>query len=173
MRATSRRSRSRSHTFATTCRSGSTARSRTGSQSPRALPEGGCRGERTVYHAIVRRRARAPFDSVSRADFPAVLRGVADDVHHVFAGDHALGGERHDKEALSRWFERLRRLFPGLRLEVKEVVAKGWPWRTVIAVEWVGRATLQDGEPYLNAGTHVMRLRSGRIVYIQACEDSQ
>ena len=53
------------------------------------------------------------------------------------------------------------------------MVAKGWPWRTVIAVEWVGRATLQDGEPYLNAGTHVMRLRWGRIVYIHAYEDSQ
>lgn len=126
-----------------------------------------------MYHAIVRRRARGIFGSVSEADFPSVLRSVTDDVHHVFAGDHALGGERHSKEALELWFERLHRLFPDLSVDVKEVTAKGWPWRTVVALEWTARATFRDGEPYRNAGAHVVRMRWGRAAYIHAYEDSQ
>jgi ketosteroid isomerase-like protein len=126
-----------------------------------------------VYHAIVRRRAKGVFASVSHADFQSVARQVSDDVHHVFAGDHALSGERHSREALERWFARLHRLFPDLRLEVGEVVAKGWPWRTVVALEWVAHGTLPTGKPYRNTGAHVVRLRWGRAVYIHAYEDSQ
>jgi ketosteroid isomerase-like protein len=126
-----------------------------------------------MYHAIVRRQARDIFARVNHADFQAVARSVTDDVHHVFAGDHALGGERHTKQALERWFARLHLLFPDLRLEVGEVVAKGWPWRTVVALEWVARGTLPNGEPYRNTGAHVVRLRWGHAVYIHAYEDSQ
>jgi ketosteroid isomerase-like protein len=126
-----------------------------------------------VYHAIVRRRAKGVFASVSQADFQSVARQVTDDVHHVFAGDHALGGERHTKKALERWFARLHRLFPDLRFEVGEVVAKGWPWRTVVALEWVAHGTLPNGEPYRNTGAHVVRMRWGRAAYIHAYEDSQ
>jgi ketosteroid isomerase-like protein len=126
-----------------------------------------------VYHAIVRRRARQIFGQVSDGDFPPVLRTTARDVHHVFAGDHALGGERHGREALARWFGRLHRLFPDLKLEVTDVVATGWPWRTVVTLEWVARATLPTGDPYVNTGAHIVRMRWGRAVYIHAYEDSQ
>ena len=34
------------------------------------------------------------FDSLNRGDWRTPLRDTAADVHHVFAGDHALGGER-------------------------------------------------------------------------------
>jgi hypothetical protein len=36
-----------------------------------------------------------------------VLKAVAPNVHHRLAGTHALSGERHDKEALRRWFRRV------------------------------------------------------------------
>lgn len=128
---------------------------------------------RFVYHALVRRTVRRVFDNLSRGDYPAVLSGVAADVHHVFAGDHPLGGERHTKEAMERWFERLYRLFPSLSFEVKDVIAKGWPWNTVVAVEWLAGVTPQDGEPYVNEAAHLLRIRWGRVVYIHAYEDSQ
>ena len=126
-----------------------------------------------MYHALVRRTVRGVFDRLSAGDYPAVLRGVATDVHHVFGGDHPLGGERHSKQAMERWFERLYRLFPSLTFEVKEVVAKGWPWNTVVAVEWLARVTQRDGEPYVNEAAHFLRIRWGRVVYVHAYEDSQ
>ena len=56
---------------------------------------------------------------------------MADDVHHVFPGDNALGGERHSREA----FERLYRLIPEIEFEVRDMAVRGWPWDTTIAVE--------------------------------------
>lgn len=126
-----------------------------------------------MYHALVRRKVHGVFDDLTRGDYPAVLSGVADDVHHVFAGDHPLGGERHSRDAMGRWFERLYRLFPSLRFEVHEVVANGWPWRTVVGVEWTARVTPLEGETYVNRGSHVIRMRWGRVVSVHAYEDSQ
>jgi ketosteroid isomerase-like protein len=129
--------------------------------------------ETRVYHALIRRQVRGVFDSLSRGDYDAALAGVADDVHHVFAGDHALGGERHSKEAMRRWFERLDRLFPELTFEVTEVIAKGWPWNTAVAVEWSAKVRPREGKPYVNHATHFIRMRWGRVVYLHAYEDSQ
>ncbi len=36
----------------------------------------------------------------------------------AFGGHHALSGERHDREALRRWFERLGGLAPTLHLSI-------------------------------------------------------
>ena len=117
-----------------------------------------------MYRALVRRRARGVFGSLSAGDYASVLDGAAPDVHHVFPGDHALGGERHSRDAMRRWFERLYRLFPDLDFEVREVAVRGWPWNTAVAVEWVDRATPHGGEPYANEGAHLLRLRRGPAV---------
>ena len=58
-----------------------------------------------IYKAIVKRRARNLFAALSRGDWKAATKDLADDVHHVFPGDNALGGERHSREAMERWFE--------------------------------------------------------------------
>jgi ketosteroid isomerase-like protein len=126
-----------------------------------------------VYHAFVRRKVRRAFDGLSRGDYREALAAAAPDVHHVFAGDHPLGGERHSRQAMAFWFERLFRLFPSLDFEVRRVVAKGWPWDTLVAVEWAARVTPQAGDPYINEAVHVLRLRWGRAVYVHAYEDSQ
>ena len=65
-----------------------------------------------MYHAIVRRIASKNFLSVNQKDYSSILKGCTANIHHRFGGDHALGGERHDREALGRWFERLGRLSP-------------------------------------------------------------
>jgi ketosteroid isomerase-like protein len=67
---------------------------------------------RDVYRALIRRRVVANFAHLSAGDYEAVIAQLAPDVHHVFAGDTALGGERHSREAVARWFERLFRLWP-------------------------------------------------------------
>lgn len=126
-----------------------------------------------MYHAIVRRRARRIFSDLSAGDWRATTKDVADDVHHVFPGDHALGGERHSRAAMQRWFERLYRLYPELSFDVHRVVAKGWPWATTIAVEWSDSGTAADGVPYRNTGAHFIVLRWGKGVYVHAYLDSE
>ena len=123
-----------------------------------------------MYHFIVRRRAAAAFGALSRGEWQPLARMTAEDVHHVFPGDHALGGERHSREALVRWFERLYRVFPDITFTVKRVVSRGWPWSTWVAVEWSDR-TRAGG--YANDGAHWIHLRWGRATYIHAYLDTQ
>jgi hypothetical protein len=78
-----------------------------------------------MYHAIVKRIARKNFERVNQKDLDALVKDC--DIHHRFYGSHALSGERHDREALRRWFERLGRLAPGLTLTVQDVWVKGCP----------------------------------------------
>ena len=126
-----------------------------------------------LYRGLVTRQIQGVFDSLSRGDYPAVLGGVAPDVHHTFAGSHALGGQRHSADAMRRWFERLYRLFPDLNFEVRRIVVNGNPARTTIAVEWIDRATPLDGVAYENEGTHFIEMRRGKVVYIHAYPDTQ
>lgn len=58
-----------------------------------------------MYQLLVKRHLRRQFDRLSAGDYESVLRGVDDHVHHRFAGEHALGGERHTKHALRLWFQ--------------------------------------------------------------------
>ena len=102
-----------------------------------------------------------------------LLRDCAPDIHHRFRGDHALGGERHDREALRRWFERLGRLCPTLALTTRDVWVKGLPHHTVVVIRWTATRTLPDGSPYLNHGVHVVRMKWFKAVEIDANEDSQ
>ena len=129
-------------------------------------------GGAAVYHAAVRRLLRRTFERLSRGEWEASLALVAEDVHHVFAGDHALGGERHSRAAMARWFERVQRLVP-IDIEVRNVASRGWPWDTVASVEWVDRVRPAAGEPYLQHGSHWIRIRWGRVTEIRAYLDTQ
>jgi ketosteroid isomerase-like protein len=126
-----------------------------------------------MYKAIARRKARATFEALGHGDWEAALEDVADDVHHVFPGDNALGGERHSKEAMGRWFQRVYRLIPDLRFEVRNVAVRGWPWDMMVAVEWTDHGHAFDGEPYRNEGAHWIRLRMGKATYIHAFLDTE
>jgi ketosteroid isomerase-like protein len=126
-----------------------------------------------MYHWIVEKIALRNFERVNDHDYEAVLKACAPDIHHRFGGHHALGGERHDREVLSRWFARLGRLAPTLRLHVRDVWVKGWPHDTTVIIRWDATQTLPDGSPYENHGVHVIQMRWGKIVDIDANEDSQ
>jgi ketosteroid isomerase-like protein len=126
-----------------------------------------------MYKALVRRRIHTIFDALGRGDYMVVVDGLADDVHHVFAGDSALGGERHSRDAVRSWFERLFRLYDELRFEIQHVFVSGPPWNLVVGVEWLGHARPKAGQPYVNEGFHVINIRRGRVAYFHAYEDSQ
>jgi ketosteroid isomerase-like protein len=126
-----------------------------------------------MYHAIVKQIARKNFERVNQKDFDALVKDCVADVHHRFYGSHALSGERHDREAVRRWFERLGRLAPGLTLTVHDVWVKGLPHDTAIIMRWSAKDTLIDGSPYRNHDVHILKMRWFKVVDIDAYEDSQ
>ena len=126
-----------------------------------------------MYHSIVKRIARKNFLRVNQKDFEALLGDCAPNVHHRFGGAHALGGERHDREALRQWFGRLGRLGKHLTLKVEDVWVKGLPNDTTIIIRWSATDSLPDASPYKNRGVHIVKMRWGKVVDIDAHEDSQ
>jgi ketosteroid isomerase-like protein len=126
-----------------------------------------------MYHTIVKRIARKSFLRVNHKDFDALLGDCAPDIHHRFGGNHALGGERHDREALRAWFGRLGRLCNHLTLTVDDIWVKGLPHDTVIIMRWSATDELPDGSPYRNRGVHIIKMKWGKVTAIDAHEDSQ
>jgi ketosteroid isomerase-like protein len=126
-----------------------------------------------MYHAIVRRIARNAFDDLSDGKVEPLLERSAPDLRHTFAGDHALGGTRHSREAFRAWLERLFRLFPELTFTIDNVMATGPPWNTRLAISWTDRGTAADGVDYENEGVHLLRLQWGRLVELEATLDTQ
>lgn len=126
-----------------------------------------------MYHSIVKTIARKNFLRVNNKDFDALLKDCAPDIHHRFGGNHALGGERHDREALRQWFARLGRIGTTLKINVHDIWVKGMPWNTTIIIRWSATQEMPDKSPYLNRGVHIVRMAWGKIVDIDANEDSQ
>jgi ketosteroid isomerase-like protein len=130
-------------------------------------------GSAKVYHTVVKHIAARNFERVNEGNYEPLLASCAPNIHHRFGGRHALGGERHDQEALRRWFERLGRVGPDLTLVIRDIWVKGGPWNTYVIIRWDNDEQLPDGSPYSNHGVHVVQMRWLRIVDIDANEDSQ
>lgn len=126
-----------------------------------------------MYHLLVRRRTAEMFERLSRGEWQAIVASLANDVRHSFAGDHPLGGERHSRDAVSRWFQRLGRLYPGHEFEVHRVMSRGGPWSTWVAVQWTAHLRPQQGEPYVNHGAHWIHIRWGKVDDFGAYFDTQ
>ena len=126
-----------------------------------------------LYSYFVKRFARQNFSDVQNHNYDKVIKNVVPHVMHHFAGDHALGGTRHDSEALHRWFERLGRVFPDLQFEIKHIWVTGMPWNTTVIVRWVATMKLLNGDPYVNPGVHIVNIRWGKIYSLDVSEDSQ
>ena len=126
-----------------------------------------------MYSMIVKKRIRQSFDQVNNHDWDTLITSIAPTVHHRFLGAHAIGGERHDRDTLRRWFDRLGRVLPNLRLHINNIWVKGPPWNTTVFVQWDGSATLLNGGPYAQHAIHVITLRWGKIHALDVFEDSQ
>lgn len=125
-----------------------------------------------MYHSIVRSRVRALFDAVNRGDAEPVLRLFARRFEHSFLGDHALGGMRITLMATRRWYERLYRLLPDIRFELRRIEVSGSPWNTLVLVEWDETNSGTDGVRTCNSGVHVLHLRWGRATKLIICPDT-
>jgi ketosteroid isomerase-like protein len=125
-----------------------------------------------MYRMIVAHQVRKAWSHLQRGDWPFIVDSLADDFTYRFVGDTAIGGTRHTKAAMAEWFERLFRLFPDLRFEVRDVLVAGWPWRTR-AVVLVGIQATVEGEPYENELAQRLEIRWGKITRVTNLEDTQ
>ncbi|MDP3777097.1 MAG: hypothetical protein CTY38_10070 [Methylotenera sp.] len=126
-----------------------------------------------LYSYIVKRKIRQTFDHVNNRRWEEAIEDVAPQIHHRVSGDHALAGERHDKQSLLQWFKRLGLVQPKLHIEVDNIWVNGWPANTTVFVRWVGTSTLLNGDNYVNRGLHVFNLRWGKVYELEEYQDSQ
>jgi ketosteroid isomerase-like protein len=125
-----------------------------------------------MYHRIIKQIVRNGFDSLSQGDYKPILTKFAPYAHFSFAGNHAMGADLHDVESIRLWFERMLRIFPGIKFEVADIKVSGMPWNTLVATQLVIHATLPDSRPYTNRALQVVRLQWGRIVEDYVYEDT-
>jgi ketosteroid isomerase-like protein len=125
-----------------------------------------------VYKFIVKRIVRRMFAGLSAGNYEPIVKQFGPRSRFYFAGDHALGGERHGPQEVREWFQLVLRLFPGLRIEPRDVVVNGWPWNTVIATRLDISSTRPGGREYRNEGMQLLRLRWGRIAEDLIYEDT-
>jgi hypothetical protein len=98
---------------------------------------------------------------------------MAPSCRYRFVGTHALGGQRHTRAAIERWFQRLLRLLPGFQFLPAEVLVKGWPWRTLVAVKLEVSWIRPDGGRYENLAMQLIELRWFKAVEVLTIDDSQ
>lgn len=126
-----------------------------------------------MYNYFVKKLLRKSFGLVNNHSYAELCKSLAPDVKHSFAGNHALGGIRHDRVILMTWFERLGRIMPKLKITVNNITVKGWPNNTLVIARWTGTAVLENGDPYLNKGAHFITIKWGKITEFDVYEDSQ
>jgi ketosteroid isomerase-like protein len=126
-----------------------------------------------MYHTIVRRKLAQNFHELNQGNYESIVMQFSLNTHHLFAGDLALGGERHSRDSVRQWYARLFRVFPDIHFTVRNIIIQGWPWHTSIAVQFRVDATLRDGQPYSNEVAQFIQLKWGQIAYMRLYEDTQ
>jgi ketosteroid isomerase-like protein len=120
-----------------------------------------------VFKIIIKPKVIELFTELNRGNYEPVLSGLASNFEHWFIGEHALAGRRTTLAVTRNWYERLFRIFPNIRFELHNIVVSGWPWSTVVTVEWSDSYTLLNHEKRFNCGVHVIRLKWGRGVSVR------
>ncbi len=126
-----------------------------------------------MYHTIVRSKLINNFHHLNNGDYPRIVKQFSASPQHIVAGESALGGERHTREGVGQWYERLFRIFPQLQFTVTDIAIRGLPWNTAITVHFVVNTTLKNGQAYQNTIEQTIRLKWGKIVFMQIDEDTQ
>lgn len=126
-----------------------------------------------MYKRVVRARLRSIFDRINEGDYRAMIDGLAPEFVYDFHGDHALGGRRTTRDGMERWWQRMLRLLPGIRFEVRDILVDGAPWRTRVAVRSHVAGGLPDGSSYRNTVLQFLTLRWGKVTSVETLEDTQ
>ena len=125
-----------------------------------------------LYDRIVEAKLRQVFAALNRGDPLPMLASLAPRFSYRFEGDTALGGERHSRAAMQLWWDRLFRLLPALQFTIHQVIVKGPPWATRIAVEMTVDTGPADAGGYTNPVMQFADMRWGRLTRIHTLEDT-
>jgi ketosteroid isomerase-like protein len=127
-----------------------------------------------IYHNYVKKLVRSNFKSIEEHRPEEIMSGISDiTLEHTFAGDNSLGGTRHDKESVLRWFKRVNIVLPELKFEVTDIQVKGGPANTLVIARWTATCHLLNGEPYENKGVHFITLKWGKAVKFDVYENTK
>ena len=127
-----------------------------------------------IYPNYVKKLVRSNFKSIEEHRPEEIMSGISDiTLEHTFAGDNSLGGTRHDKESVLRWFKRVNIVLPELKFEVTDIQVKGGPANTLVIARWTATCQLLNGEPYENKGVHFITLKWGKAVKFDVYENTK
>lgn len=115
-----------------------------------------------MYSHIVRAKVVKIFRELNKGNYAPVLSGFGASFEHWFVGDSALSGRRTSMSVTRAWYERLYRIFPNIQFQVQNIAISGWPWNTLVTVEWTDSFLLLNGEQRHNCGVHLIRLQWGK-----------
>jgi ketosteroid isomerase-like protein len=105
-------------------------------------------------------------------DIRATLALDAPDLTFVFPGSNTWSGTFLGRDAHRQWLERLVRT--GIKTDVEEVVAAGFPWRMTASIRGRSWWDSPDGERiYANRYVIWAKLRWGRLQEYEVYEDTQ
>lgn len=116
------------------------------------------------YKIILKKKIINGFQHFSNGDYRPLLSLYSENVHQIFEGNHALGGERFTKKGVELWFQRFLRLLPS-KFEIKSFLVKGMPWNTDVVFEFQDRVTPAKAPAYTNNG-----ILKGKIVWGKATQ---
>jgi ketosteroid isomerase-like protein len=126
-----------------------------------------------MYKTIVKQQVRGMYAAFNGGDYHPLLNRFDREFAYTFVGDqHPLAGTRRSREAMRAQFERILRLFPGIRFTVREVIVNGPPWNTRIGISIGVNADLQDGSPYENDIVQLLHMRWGRVDRVRTVIDT-
>ena len=127
-----------------------------------------------IKEAIVKRIARKNFLRVNEKDFDALPERFAFPAS-IIASVAIMPLAVSDTTArlCAYGSPASGRLGKHLTITVQDVWVKGLPNDTTIIIRWSATDQIPDGKPYNNRGVHIVKMRWGKIVDIDAHEDSQ
>lgn len=126
-----------------------------------------------LYARLVDKKVRETFAQINAGNYEPMVAGLATSFEYVFHGNHALGGRRTTVKAMNRWWGRVFRLLPGAKFDIKEILVKGGPWHTRVAVRSQISGALPDGGQYENTVLQFMTLKWGKVTAVETMEDLQ
>lgn len=126
-----------------------------------------------MYKSIVAGKVRSVFDSINHGDPAPMVDGLGSPFRYEFHGDHALGGVRTTRGAMTAWWDRVFRLIPDATFTLHDVLVQGGPWNTRVAVRSTISGPLPDGSEYRNTVFQFMTLKWGKVTSVETCEDLQ
>ena len=101
-----------------------------------------------------------------------VLKLIADDIEFTFPGTNRWSRIYRGKAELEGFMRELHAL--GLKFVVHDVLVKGWPWNTTVAVVISDSAHGPRGElTYSNRAVEIWKLRWTKIVSGELFEDTE